>query len=194
MLSQQMSYSFHNMGRIGNDVSDQSQKTLQNNQYVNSVLTNHFSQQSSDGHIQFATSNPGIMVRGVNGGSGINGSVIDAESTLRMKIGQERSLEKLVLQERPFLTVPYLGKGSVDPTLESQLFQGEMVRGKKSVSTVMERNFNNIAEYPLDDRKRANANTIEEAALNGWARGGQSTRESGEQYFSQKSKPSDISF
>jgi len=193
MLSQQMSYAFNNMGRIGNDASDQSQKTVQNNQFLNAMLTNHFSGQVSDNHIQFATAHPGVMVNGVNG-IGINGSVVDAESTLLMKVGQERPPEKLVLHERPFLTVPYLGKGSVDPTLESQLMQGETVRGKKSVCTVMERNFNNIAEYPLDDRKRANANTVEEMALNGWTRGGKATRESGEQYFSQKSKPSDVSF
>ena len=36
------------------------------------------------------------------------------------------------------MTVPYLGRGSCDPTIESQLLQGETVRGKKSVSTVME--------------------------------------------------------
>ncbi len=194
MLSQQMSYAFNNMGRIGNDSSDQSQKTVQNNQFLNTMLTNHFSGQVSDNHIQFATSHHGVLVNGVNGGSGINGSVVDAESSLLMKVGQERPYEKLVLQERPFLTVPYLGKGSVDPTLESQLMQGETIRGKKSVCTVMERNFNNIADYPLDDRKRANANTVEEMALDGWTRGGKSTRESGEQYFSQKSKPSDSSF
>ena len=194
MLSQQNSYAFNNMGRIGNDASDRSQKTIQNNQFVNAMLTNHFSGEVSNGHIQFATAHPGVMVNGVNGGSGINGGVVDAESSLFMKVGQERPHEKLALQERPFLTVPYLGKGSVDPTLEAQLMQGEIVRGKKSVCTVMERNFNNIAEYPLDDRKRANANTVEEMALNGWARGGKATRESGEQYFSQKSKPSDLGF
>lgn len=194
MLSQQMSYAFNNMGRIGNDISDQSQKTVQNNNFLNAVLTNHFSGQVSDNHIQFATAHPGVIVNGVNGGSGLNGSVIDAESSLLLKVGQERSLEKLVLQERPFLTVPYLGKGSVDPTLETQLMMGETVRGKKSVTTVMERNFNNIAEYPLHERKRANANTVEEMALDGWTRGGKATRESGEQYFSQKSKPSDHGF
>ena len=118
MLSQQMSYAFNNMGRIGNDAADQSQKTVQNNQFLNAMLTNHFSGQVSDNHIQFATAHPGVMVNGVNG-VGINGSVVDAESTLLMKVGQERPSEKLVLQERPFLTVPYLGKGSVDPTLES---------------------------------------------------------------------------
>lgn len=189
-----MDYAFNKMGRIGNDISDQSQKTIQNNNYLNAVLTNHFSGHVSDGHIQFATANPGVMVNGVNGGSGLNGSVIDAESTLLMKVGQERPPERLTLQERPFLTVPYLGRGSVDPTIESQLMMGENVRGKKSVSTVMEQNFNNISEYPLDSRKRANANTVEEVALDGWARGGKATRETGEQYFSQKSKPTDLGF
>ena len=189
-----MDYAFNKMGRIGNDISDQSQKTIQNNNYLNAVLTNHFSGHVADGHIQFATANPGVMVNGVNGGSGLNGSVIDAESTLLMKVGQERPPERLTLQERPFLTVPYLGRGSVDPTIESQLMMGENVRGKKSVSTVMEQNFNNISEYPLDSRKRANANTVEEVALDGWARGGKATRESGEQYFSQKAKPTDLGF
>ena len=189
-----MDYVFNNLGRIGNDATDQSQQTIQNANHMNAVLTNHFSGQVSDSHIQFATAHPGIIVNGVNGGAGINGAVVDSESALRIKVGQERPYEKLVLQERPFLTVPYLGKGSVDPTLESQLMQGEHVRGKKSVSTVMERNFHNIADYPLHEGKRATANTVEEMALDGWVRGGKATRESGEQYFSQKSKPSDLSF
>lgn len=191
-MNSQVDYLFNNMGRIGNDVSDKSQQTIQNANFLNSMLTNHFGGQSSNAHIDFATSNPGVMVSGINGGSGINGSVIEHESALKMKVGQERPHEKLLLQERAFLTIPYLGKGSVDPTLESQLMQGETVRGKKSVCTVMERNFNNIAEYPLDARKRSNANTVEEMALDGWMRGGKSTREQDDQYFSQKSKPSNI--
>jgi hypothetical protein len=194
MISPQLDYTFHNMGRIGSEVSDQSQKTLQNANYLNAVLTNHFVGNVSDSYISFATSHPGIMVNGVHGGSGLHSAAVDNESSLFMKVGQERPLEKLVLQERPFLTVPYLGKGSVDTTLESQLMQGESIRGKKSVNTVMEMNFSNIAEYPLDEKKKAKANTIEDMVLNGWTRGGIATREDSEQYFSQKSKPSDLSF
>ena len=46
MLSQQMSYAFNNMGRIGNDSADQSQKTVQNNQFLNAMLTNQIGRAS----------------------------------------------------------------------------------------------------------------------------------------------------
>lgn len=117
-------------------------------------------------------------------------TVVDDESQLWMKIGQERSVEKLQLMPRPFLTVPYLGRGSCDPTIESQLQQGDVVRGKKSVTTVMENNFLDLKEYPLEkglaDRVQDDSQQIQEAALDGWVRGGTSTRETGDKYFSKK--------
>jgi hypothetical protein len=71
--------------------------------------------------------------------------------------------------------------------------QGENVRGKKSVSTVMEQNFMPLDQYPLDAGKRERANeakyAVEELALDGWVRGGKATRELEENYFSEKSKP-----
>ena len=91
---------------------------------------------------------------------------------------------------RPFLTVPYLGRGSCDPTIESQLQQGDVVRGKKSVTTVMENNFFDLKEYPLEkglaDRVQDDSQQIQEAALDGWVRGCTSTRETGDKYFSKK--------
>ena len=66
----------------------------------------------------------------------------------------------------------------------------EREAGKKSVSTVMEQNFNPIDQYPLDAQKKAKAgHTVEEFALDGWSRGGRSARDMQEKYFSQKSKP-----
>jgi hypothetical protein len=112
--------------------------------------------------------------------SGIAGSVIDVNSMLTLKTEQERPLEKLMLHPRPFVTVPYLGRGSCDPTLESQLQQGELISDRKSVSTIMEQSFSNYVMYPTDiqmeERVKNPAFTVEEAALSGWVRGGQSTR------------------
>jgi hypothetical protein len=100
----------------------------------------------------------------------------------------ERPLEKLQLMQRPFVTVPYLGRGSCDPSLESQLLQGEIVSEKKSASTLSEKSLSGYTIYPSDDnmvqRVQNPKNTIEEAALNGWVRGGAASREmSGDSSF-----------
>jgi hypothetical protein len=173
------------MGRIGNDMTDQTQRNMYNTRLANHTLSNYFSQNVSDGHIQFATNQPTLMVSGTVLGAGVNSAVVDDESVLNLKKVDERHFEKLQLFERPFLTVPYLGKGSCDPTLESQLQQGEVVSDKKSVSTIMEKSFAQYALYPTDskmeERVKNPAHTVEEAALNGWVRGGASTREMTEQ-------------
>lgn len=182
-------YTFNNSGRLGNDPVDKTQKTIQNTRYLNSVLS-HYGGEKSDAYINFATKYPGMMASGNVSGLGLGASAVDAETNLLWKSDPQRPYEKLQLHERPFLTIPYLGRGSVDPNLESQLMQGETVRGKKSVSTVMEQNFSPLDTYPLDSEKRAKAgNTIEELALDGWSRGGKSARNMQEKYFSDKSKP-----
>jgi hypothetical protein len=183
-------YVFSQMGRIGNDFTDATQHNIQNTAQLNNMLTNHFSTLPARGHVDFASSTRGLAVNGVQGGVGLDGTVVDDESQLWMKIGQERSVEKLQLMPRPFLTVPYLGRGSCDPIIESQLQQGDVVRGKKSVTTVMENNFFDLKEYPLEkglaDRVQDDSQQIQEAALDGWVRGGTSTRETGDKYFSKK--------
>jgi hypothetical protein len=175
------SYMFNNTDRIGYDVTDQSQKTLYNTRFANYTLSNFLSESTSDTHVSFATSQPNVNYSGIAHGLGLGGSVIDADSSLLIKTEQERPLEKLQLMERPFLTVPYLGRGSNDPVLESQLQQGEIVSDKKSVSTIMDKSFANYSLYPLDSKMEEKVQnpkyTVEEAALNGWVRGGMATRD-----------------
>ena len=118
-----------------------------------------------------------------------------SESSLLLKTEQERPLEKLQLFQRPFHTVPYLGRGSVDPGLESQLQQGEMATDKKSVSTVMEKSFAAYSLYPTDDKMENQvkdaSHTVEEAAMDGWVRGGSATREmSADEFMKQNNRPS----
>jgi hypothetical protein len=87
--------------------------------------------------------------------------------------------------QRPFLTVPFLGKGSCDTTLESQLLQGDTVLQdtKKSTSTIMTQSFMGYTLYPTDSQMEEQTNNpaykVEEAALQGWVRGGASSREMG---------------
>jgi hypothetical protein len=174
-------YSFNNTGRIGADATDKTQQNLANTQYTNYVLTDHFSSNLSDSHVQFATQQPTMNFNGLANGNGIHNAAVDNESTLKLKSTEERPLEKLQLFSRPYLTVPYLGRGSCDPSLESQLLQGEPVTEKKSVSTIMEKSFGAYSLYPTDNKMENRvtdaSNTIEESAMAGWVRGGKSTRE-----------------
>jgi hypothetical protein len=168
-------YTFNNTTRIGSDMVDNSQKNIMNTKYANYELTNYYSDVLSDSHVKFATSQPIINFNG----SGINGKVIDENSYLLLKTTQERPNEKIQLYQRPFLTVPYLGKGPCDPILESQLLQGELYTDKKSISTIMEKSFLTHSLYPIDDEMIEKVNnteyTVEESYLDNF-RGGLPSR------------------
>jgi hypothetical protein len=131
--------------------------------------------------VNFATQQPNVMFSGSSNGKGLIGNLVDMDSNLLMKTEQERSLEKLSLNQRTFLTVPYLGRGSCDPLLESQMLQGENSQDKKSISTIMSKSFMDYTMYPLDNEMKNRVsntkNMIEESALEGWVRGGVQTRE-----------------
>ena len=174
-------YLFNNTDRIGSDKTDQTQNNVHNTRYANHNLASFFSENTSNEHVKFAIQQPTMMFSGNTHGNGLNGSVVDNESTLFMKSEQTTPFEKLQLFQRPFATVPYLGRGSCDPALESQLQHGEVVAGKKSVSTIMDKSFAQYQLYPTDDKMEERVKdasyTVEEAALDGWVRGGQSTRE-----------------
>jgi hypothetical protein len=174
-------YSFFNNDRIGLDSVDNTQRNMENTRFSNYMLANYFVGPNENGHVDFATQQPNVMFSGAMNGPGLIGNLVDIDSALLMKTQQERSLEKLSLNQRPFLTVPYLGKGSCDPLLESQMLQGEICQDKKSVSTVMSKSFMDYTMYPLDAEMKSRVtdtkNTIEESALDGWVRGGVQTRE-----------------
>ena len=174
-------YTFNNNGRIGADSTDKTQQNLSNTQYSNYLLTDHFSSNLKDSHVKFAMQQPTMNFNGLANGNGIFNAAVDNESTLKLKPTEERPLEKLQLFSRPYLTVPYLGRGSCDPSLESQLLQGEVISEKKSVSTIMDKSFGAYSLYPTDSKMQervANpSNTIEESAMDGWVRGGKTTRE-----------------
>jgi hypothetical protein len=197
MIESTSDYRFHNSDRLGNDFTDKTQRTLQNTRQLDLRLTDYHNEGMHNSHINFATKYPGVMVTGIGHGFGLNGENVESENSLLWNESQ-RPLEKLSLQTRPFLTVPYLGKGSCDPILESKLLHGETVRGKKSVSTIMENNFMPLNEYPLDDEKKErmqNSNyTVEEIALGGWTRGGRTSRFTEEKYLNLKTKSNNGEF
>lgn len=192
-------YYFNNLGRIGEDSTDITQRTVSNTKFANYMLSNFVSDKLSDSHVNFATQQPTMMFSGTAHGAGIGAAVIDSDSMLMYNTTNERSLEKLQLMQRPFITVPYLGRGAGDPTLESQLQQGEIVHDKKSVSTVTEQSFTGFTMFHSDDKmaQHANdpANSIEESALDGWTRGGMASREmSSDNHFKMMHRPTDSAY
>jgi hypothetical protein len=137
---------------------------------MNHRLTN-LNQNSGD-YVQFALTQPTLNYSGINGGSSVGAANIDTDSNLIINSDPYRSLEKIQLYPRSYLTVPYLGRGSCDPTLESQLIQGETVSSRKSVSTISETNYMDYSTYPIMGKLPE----TEEVALNGWSRGGTASR------------------
>ncbi len=174
-------YTFNGTTRIRSDKSDKSQTNIQNTRFGNYMLSNYFSDSRSDDHVLFATNQPTVMFGGSFGASnGIGANNVEVDSMLNVKKENTRSLEKLSLQQRPFLTVPYLGRGSCDTALECQLRQGDIITNKKSVSTVSEQSYNSLHMYPLIDSIKdtvTNPNyLVQESVLDGWTRGGASAR------------------
>lgn len=174
-------YKFNSVSRIGQDAIDSSTRNIENSRYSNYNTASFFGDKITDSQMDFVSNQPTMNLNGIANGVGIGGSLIDSDSRVVIKTIQEREFEKLQLFTRPFITIPYLGRGSVDPLLESQLQQGEPIHDKKSVSTIMDKSFLNYTQYPLDDEMKKRItdtkNTVEDSALSGWVRGGLATRD-----------------
>lgn len=192
------SYNFNNLGSIKYDSTDQSQSNVYNTRFANYTLSSYFGENLSDTHVKFATEQPAVMFNGTFLGRGIGGNVIDIDSQLLLNQEQnQRAFEKLSLNSRPYATVPYLGRGSCDANLESQLLQGEFTSDKKSVSTIMDKPFTDYSQLILDEHMNERVNntdyTVEENS--GWVRGGSATRDmSTDEYYKKNSRPTSSTF
>ncbi len=176
-------YNFNNLGRIGADSTDSTQRSLSNTRYANYMLNDYNNENTRSQHVNFAVEQPSMMFSGIAHGSGLGSSEVAIESDLFFKDRITRPEHKLALHSRPFATVPYLGRGWADPSIESQLQQGESVRDMKSVATIMENSFMSRALYPVDDVpknemvvKQSHAHAIDDLVMNGWVNGGIDSR------------------
>ena len=178
-MSSDSNYTFYNINRVEDDKTTQTQKELQNDRYSSYTTTNYFSENSGDAQIQFATEQPAVVPNSITGSS-VGGNNVDGESTLIIDKEKARHLGRLNLMQRQFNTVPYLGRGSVDPTLELQLLEGEPMGEKKSTSTIMTQSFMGHTLYPtnqeMEERVTDPRLNVEESAMKGWVRGGSDTR------------------
>ena len=138
-MSYVTSYTFDNLSRIGNDSCDMSQRNVQNLNAANYALNNFFSSDCQmERPIQFATSQPNVFYKGGHH-TGFGGCNIDTNSELSIGSLNTHSKCKLSLLERPFKTVPFLGRGAVNVDFESQLLQGDTNTNKKSITQLAEK-------------------------------------------------------
>ena len=130
--------------------------------------------------IETAVENPEIQFRD---GYGVSDCFVDDDSQLR--IGRTKKNPKCPNQlfTRPYKTVPYMGRGSGDSFLESQLRPGEATLEKKQCNTLSGISIPNInpEHMPMIDHLKNNiqnpTHIIHHDALEGWVRGGAPSRQ-----------------
>ena len=172
-------YTFYNKTRIGDDSCDLSQRNVQNVGQANYMLTNYRPACPMTNAVDFATSQPYINFTGSHQ-VGINGCNIDQNSELHITDITKPKC-RISLYERPYLTVPFLGRGSSHPVLESQLQQGELANNRKSINPSSETSHIKYRHTPMIPSLKATvnnpANLVEGVAAEGWIRGGLPSRE-----------------
>jgi hypothetical protein len=116
-------------------------------------------------------------------GYGWSATAIDVDSVLRNHSVQSNSPHCPIrgrVQARPFATVPYMGRGKGDATLESKLQQAAMIRQGKDCGTVSDTFYENQFT-PLIPYVAANVQNpvhlIPEVASKGWVRSGIPSRQ-----------------
>ena len=181
MYKMSSSYTFENMSRIGNDSCCIEQNTIQSMQHCNYMLQNYFSNDCSmKNPIALATSQPCINYKG-GFQVGAGGCNIQESSNLQIGTIQTHPRCRINLFHRPFATVPYLGRGAVDPIAEAQLQQGETITSKKSVTQQGDVSYLGYHMTPLipdvQDRMTNPIYSVEGAAAEGWIRGGIPSRD-----------------
>jgi hypothetical protein len=174
-------FMFDNMSRIGNDTCSQDQFTVQNINASNYLLQNYFANDCSMRQpIMLATTQPGIMYDG-GYSLGAGGCNVDTSSKLMLGGLVTHPKSKIDLFQRPFATVPYLGRGSVCSIMESQMQQGETITNRRSVTNLPEKSYLPYSNTPLlsdiKDRVTNPAYCVEGVASDGWIRGGLPSRE-----------------
>lgn len=172
-------YNFYQTTRLGFDRTDLSQRTLQNSEYANYLLDNFRPSGPMSSAIDFATSQPNVNFTGSYQVSAGGANIAESSQLLISNLSRPKC--RISLSERPYSTVPYLGRGKCDPLLESQMQQGDFANNKKSINPSSEVSYLQYSQTPMIPTLQATINNpvnlIESSAAEGWIRGGLPSRE-----------------
>ena len=169
------SYTFNNLARIKEDKSYVSKKELDNITYSDYTTINFHDRIETTEYL--ALSQPNINISGIYGPDGNESHIIDSDSYLK-KSELTNLNSKINLQQRPFLTVPYLGKGTCEVNVESLLRKGPFTNVPNSCGSITEETSNNIIPM-VPNVKNSITNPkylVEGVAHPDWVRGGVLTR------------------
>ncbi len=172
-------YKFYQTSRLGDDNCDQTQRNLQNSQASTYMLDNFRPACPMSSAIEFATSQINVNFTGSHT-VGINGCNIEENSELTLN-DLSKPKCRISLLQRPFATVPFLGRGKSNAVLESQIQQGDLANNRKSAYPSSEFSYGPYLFTPLVPSLKATianpANLVEGVAADGWIRGGLPSRE-----------------
>lgn len=174
-------YTFYNLTGINDDVVGLSEVDLQNQQFGSYTTQNFFEKHCGMKQpISFATQQPNVFYNGGPGVVGANGCNVESDSDLRIGTIQTNPKCRISLQERPFKTVPFLGRGKSNALKESKLQQGTYFPDKKSCRQITEKSFRttDVDLVPTLKATIQNPNNLVEGVANkGWIRGGLPSRD-----------------
>ncbi len=166
-------FMFDKLSRMGDDPATSSQRNIMNNSYSGYQLFNPYTDNSVEQALGVATNQPSMFVKGTNGLSPFGGNI--TQSTMLERSILTNPHIKITLQERPYKTVPYLGKGNVDVTVENQLKWGDTMREQKSVVQLGEHTYLDLDKYPLHGYVKKSVN--DRVTVNGQWSNGVNTRD-----------------
>ena len=172
-------FTFDNLTGLNDDSCSISEKEVQNNNFGNYSVQSYFLQNCGmQKPINFATSQPNVFYNGSHT-VGLGGCNVDSDSNLRIGTIQTNPKCRISLQQRPFATVPFLGRGPSRPLEESKLQQGGFSGDKKSCKNLTEKTLrvNQDLVPSLKASIQNPANLCEGIAADGWIRGGLPSRE-----------------
>lgn len=172
-------FTFHNLSRPSEDSGCLDQATIQNAQACTYTLQNYFAHDGAMNKARaLAVTQPCINYRG---SFGLGLGNVEESSNLLIGGIQTQPKTKIDLFGRPFATVPFLGRGAVDPILESQIQQGEGVTNKRTITRLGEKSYLKYHTIPLIPEVKEKIQNpslmIESMANEGWVRGGMASRE-----------------
>jgi len=174
-------YVFNAMSGVADDSCYKSQRNIQNVHSGTYQTTNYFANDCDmRAGLDFALSQPSVNYTGGHN-TDAKGSNIENNSKLLIGSVQTNPKCRISLEERPYKTIPYLGRGVSNPELESKLQQGDQITNKKSVNTVTEMSHIPLRHTPMLDPLRHSITNpeklIESVADQNWVRGGMDTRD-----------------
>jgi hypothetical protein len=174
-MSRLNTYLFDNMSRLGNDTASSSESNLQNTSFGSYTVMNYFTGNCGNinKQMEFATSQPNVFVTGGKNTVGVNGCLVEQNTSLRSV--QTNAGGAINLFTRPFATIPYLGRGPYNIEQEVALQQGDSNSNRRSVNGLSELPYTDNHHYPLIDsikRKISNPDNLVEKG----PRGGSASR------------------